>query len=175
MNSNEILRLVVKLTGLGVFLSGIIQSASYLPFTLMKLNNANIDINLISELGTFAIPIILGLFLWFFPAPVASTIIKEDIKNKSNNEFIQGLEKIGIRILGLYLLYFGISDLVTNISSYSLDVRMLGENIKFSNKNYTTLFIATGVEIIMSIFLILGSSTISNFINKLYKKYKYAS
>ena len=171
MNSNETLRLVVKLTGLVIFLSGVIQAASYLPITIVSLKDADMNSHIISELGAFATPLILGAFLWLFPAPVTNTIIKEDITKNINNGFLLDLEKIGIRILGLYLLYHGISDLVTNISAYSLDNKMLGENMKFLNKKYTTLFVATAIEIIMSIFLIFGTSTITNCI----KKFKYAS
>ena len=179
MNSNEIIRMVVKLTGLAIFITGIIQASSSLPMVFEQItvyeeikNTKNLGSPFISLIGGLATPIIIGIFLWLFPAPVANTIIKDDINDFSNSNFLQGIEKIGIRLLGLYLLYYGISDLVNNIISYKQEIALMSENFKIYGKgSYKVAFIVTAIEVVISIFLIFGSNTISNFINK----FKYAS
>ena len=179
MNSNEILRMVVKLTGLAIFITGIIQASSSLPMVFEQIkvyeeikNTTNLGSPFISLIGGLSTPIIIGLLLWFFPAPVANTIIMNDMNKLSNSNFLQGLEKIGIRLLGFYLLYYGISDLVNNILSYKQEIALMSENFNIYGKgSYKTAFVVTGIEIVISLFLIFGSNTISNFINK----FKYAS
>lgn len=172
MNSNEIVRMVVKLTGLAIFISGLIQSASYIPLFIDRLVHSDIDLPVVSTAIATIIPLFIGLFLWLFPAPITNTVIKDDLKEISHNDFLQGLEKIGIRLLGLFLLFYGLSDLVWNILSYRQAVEAISANFNIYGKgNYTATFIVTGIEIIMSIILIVGSNTISNFIRKI----RYAS
>jgi len=172
MNSNEILRMVIKLVGLAVFISGVIQASSSLPMVYEQMKNMDVGAPAASFIGAFASPIIIGLLLWFFPAPVANTIIKEELNVAPQNEFLRGIENIGIRILGLYLLYHGISDLVYNYISYRQEAEMLRENINIFGKGSTkAAFIVTGIEIIISIILIIGANVISTMIRKI----KFAS
>ena len=167
MNSNEILRVVVKLVGLAVFISGIIQASSSFPMVYDSIVDMNITSPAVSFIGSFTTPIIIGLFLWFFPAPVANTIIKKDSEVLSQNQFLLSLENIGIRILGLYLLFQGISDLVYNVIKYRQELEIISQNIQiFGKGNTTAALIVTGIEILISIFLIFGANLITNTIRK---------
>lgn len=172
MNSHELIRTAVKLTGMVLFIYATIQAASSIPFILDQYSNTEISYPIISFAGAIVIPLLFSLLLWLFPARVTDTIIKDDLKPTPNNEFLLGIEKVGIRILGLYLLYHGISDLVANYASYRQAIGMFDVNISFASKDrYITAFITTGVEILMSFLLILGASGITNIIRKI----RYAS
>ena len=172
MNSNEILRMVVKLTGLAIFLSGLILATSYFPLIYEAMMSESLDTSMAIYISSILSPVIIGLLLWFFPAPVANTVIKNDLEVTSKNDFIHGIENIGIRILGIYLLYHGISDLVFNIMSYRQEIELVRENINILGKGNTKVaLIVTGVEIILSIFLIFGANVISTFIRRI----KFAS
>jgi hypothetical protein len=110
--------------------------------------------------------------LWLFPAPVANTIIKKDLKATSQDKFLLGIEKIAIRILGLYLLYHGISDLVGIYTSYYQAIDMFGRDVKFSGKErYIIGFVLTGTKIFLSLLLIIGATGITNLLRKI----RYAS
>lgn len=172
MNSHEMLRTAVKLTGLALLIYAGIQAVSYLPMVLEHLKDTGIDASALSFIGAIAGPIIFGLVLWLFPASVASTIIKNDLKVISQDELLLGIEKVGIRLLGLYLLYHGLSDLVANYISYNQAIEMFGDNVKHSGQYKIKIsFIITGIEIFMSLLLILGAAGITNIIRKL----RYAS
>ena len=172
MSSNEILRMVIKLVGLAVFISGVIQASSSFPMIYSQMTHLGDNAPTASFFGAFASPIIIGLLLWFFPVPVANTIINEESNVAPRNDFLREIENIGIRILGLFLLYHGISDLVYNYLSYRQEAEMLRENINILGKGNTkAALVVTGVEIVISIFLILGANIISTMIRKI----KFAS
>ena len=172
MNSHEILRTAIKITGLALLIYAVVQAASYLPLILEQVKNAEMGMPVASYISSIAVPIIFGFLLWLFPASVSNTIIKNDLNVTSQDKLLLGIEKVGIRILGLYLLYHGISDLVANYASYHQAVDMFGKNIGFSGKKrYTIIFITTGVEIFLSLLLILGAAGITNIIRKV----RYAS
>ncbi len=168
MNSHEILRTAIKLLGLVLVIYTVIEGLRYFPMMLDLIENSDGTIKTTSQIAAVAIPITIGLMLWFFPAPVASTIIRDDLEVASKDELLAGIENIGIRLLGMYLLYHGISDLVANYVSYSQALNMFGEQIKFSGKErFTASFIATGVEIFLSLILILGAASISSLLRKI--------
>ena len=91
-----------------------------------------------------------------------------ELDSRETSELLLGLERVGIRILGIYLLYHGISDLVTNLTSYRQAVAM--RDIAFSKvevSNIKVALIATGAELFMAIFLILGAKGVTNIVRKI--------
>lgn len=167
MKSHDVLRTAVKIGGLALLIYSVIQATSSLPLFLDQAKNTGFDFPIASIIATFVVPIIFGLFLWLFPAPIANTIIKKDLAVKSQDKFLVGIEKVAIRILGLYLLYHGITDLAAQYASYHQATEMFGSNVNFSGKERFTIgFIVTGVEIFLALLLILGAEGITNIIRK---------
>lgn len=167
MNSHDVLRTAIKIGGLALLIYSAIQAASSLPLFLDQAKNTEFGFSVVSIVATFVVPIIFGLLLWLFPAPIANTIIKNDLAANTQDKFLVGIEKVAIRILGLYLLYHGITDLVAHYASYHQATEMFGKNINFSGKERFTIgFIVTGVEIFLALLLILGATGITNILRK---------
>ena len=172
MNSNEILRMVVKLTGLVLFIIGITNAASYIPMLFEAMKHGDMGTVTASYLGAIISPTVIGVFLWLFPASVANTVIRKDFEVSLNKNIIQEIEVIGIRILGFYLLYLGISDLFFNILTYKHEMEIIGnDNNFFSKGNIKVAIIVTCIEISIAVGLIFGSKIISTLIRKI----KFAS
>lgn len=167
MNSHDVLRTAIKIGGLALFIYSVIQATSSLPLFLNQLKNTGFDFPVASMIATFVVPMIFGLLLWLFPAPIANTIIKKDLPIKSEEKFLLGAEKIAIRVLALYLLYHGITDFVSHYASYHQATEMFGKNVNFSGKERFTIgFIVTGVEILLALLLLLGAAGITNLLRK---------
>ena len=168
MYSNEIIRTIVKLTGLVIFLYTVVQAASYLPYLAGQYRDENFNYLVLSLAGTILIPLLFSLLLWLFPARVTNTIVMNESRDSDKSELLLDLEKIGIRVMGIYLLYHGISDLVANFTSYRYALSMFEGTIGSPDMSkYYVSFIATAVELFMSLFLILGTKGISNAIRKI--------
>lgn len=167
MNSYEVLRTAVKIGGLALLIYSAIQATSSMPLFLSQVKNTGLDFPVAYIIAIYVIPIIFGLLLWLFPAPIANTIIKKDLAVNSQEKFLVGIEKIAIRILGIYLLYHGITDLAAQYASYHQTAEMFGKNINFSGKERFTIgFIVTGIKIFLSLLLILGATGITNILRK---------
>jgi hypothetical protein len=167
MNSRDVLRTAIKIGGLALFIYSVIQATSSLPLFLNQLNSTGFDFPVASIIATFVVPMIFGLVLWLFPAPITNTIIRKDLPTKSQEKFLVGVEKIAIRVLGLYLLYHGITDSASHYASYHQASEMFGNNVNFSGKERFTIgFIVTGVEIVLALLLMLGAAGITNLLRK---------
>jgi hypothetical protein len=167
MKSHDILRTAIKIGGLALFIYSVIQATSSLPLFLSQLKSTGFDFPVVSIVATFFVPMVFGLLLWLFPTPIANTIIRKDLPAKSQEKFLVGVEKIAIRVLGLYLLYHGITDFASQYAAYHQAVEMFGKNVNFSGKERFTIgFIVIGVEIVLALLLMLGAAGITNMLRK---------
>jgi hypothetical protein len=167
MNSHEVLRTAIKIGGLALLIYTVIQATSTIPLFLDQMKSSDFGFPIASVIATFVIPMVFGLILWLFPAPIANTIIKKDLPTKLDSKFLVGVENIAIRVLGLYLLYHGITDFVSQYASYYQATEMFGKNVNFSGKERFTIgFIVTGVQIVLALLLMLGAAGITNMIRK---------
>jgi len=172
MNSHEIFRTALKIVGLALLTYAVIDGIVYFPMIMELLKNTEGEALAIPYYGSIFVQIIIGLLLWLFPAPVASTIIRNDLTPASQDQLLIGIEKIGIRLLGIYLLYEGVTGLVSNYISYNRAIETFGEHVEFNGKEgFKFKFVAMWVEMFLSILLILGASGITNTIRKI----RYAS
>lgn len=167
MTSHDVIRTAIKIGGLALLIYTAIQASSTVPLFLSQLKSSGFEFPVITIIAAFVVPLIFGFMLWLFPAPIANTIIKKDLPNKSEEKFLLGIERIAIRVLGLYLLYHGITDFVSHYASYHQAVEMFGKNVNFAGKEKFAIgFIVTGVEIVLALLLMLGATGIVNILRK---------
>ena len=116
------------------------------------------------------VPTIIATALWLFPSKTANFIVRKEIDNDITPINPLEFSIVIVAGLGLYLLYFSISDsiywlTVFNVSepnSYASNGSGIGGQSKAA-------IIATSLEIVMSLTLILKSKTISRLIFKVAK------
>lgn len=167
MNSHDVIRTAIKIGGLALLIYTVIQASSTVPLFLSQLNSSGFEFPVASIIAAFVVPLMFGLLLWLFPASIASTIIKKDLPTKSEEKFLVSVEKIAIRVLGLYLFYHGIMDLVSQYASYHQATEMFGKNLNFSGKERFTIgFIVIGIKIVLALLLMLGAAGISGLLRK---------
>lgn len=178
MNRNEVTATAVRILAIVIFIYCIKE---LLPAVFMYLDR----VDNIKNMGTFGyagIFAVVGLsilifiiapLLWFFPYTVASTILpKEKLKveeYKWNNE---NFLSCGFVILGIYFLYYVISDGVywLYIANYPIQ-DVFGLVTEYTKKPLNAReyagIVGTVVEFFLSIFLIFGSNGISRVILKI--------
>lgn len=167
MNSHDVLRTAIKIGGLVLLVNTAVRVSSTAPLFFDQMKSSGVDFPVASIIATFFVPMLFGLVLWLFPTPVANTIIKNDLPPKSEEKFFVGIENVAIRVLGLYLLYHGTTDFVSQYASYHQATEMFGKNVNFSGKERFTIgFIVTGAEIVLALALMLGAAGITNMFRK---------
>jgi len=112
--------------------------------------------------------LLLSVYLWYFPLTVSSRLVtfKGDGIAEAKSASAKEIQDVGFTILGMYLLFNVISDV-----TYWLTIWFIGN--RNSNIDVTptadqiSSMIATGVELVFAVTLLLGAAGITRLINKL--------
>jgi hypothetical protein len=121
---------------------------------------------------TISFPIVIALvaflffvaFLWKFPLFVATKLVSFE-NNASSTERLSehSLYKVGIVLLGIYLLFWAISDTAYWWSFIHLQREVLPQDFNLG-VNQKALVISTVVELIFSLVLIIGADKFATLI-----------
>ena len=170
MTSHELLKTAIKLTGLFLVIDGGIDAAASLPlmaaFSAQDPVYAQLNSQALYFIVAAALPILIGVIFWLMPSAIASTVITLQNTTSDTHSLLDGIEKIAIRILALFLFYNGVVELFETYLMYRQDI-ISGVDAK--NFNYTFVIIA--LKITLAIGLFLGSTGIRTLIRKL--RYSY--
>lgn len=161
-----LVRLVLKLTGLVLMIYGALMLTSYIPGIWNSLDDFGSPMLSLS----FAVPpgllVLFGLFLWLFPKPVTNIIVLRGSGNSADEgaRWTHSIELIGMRLLGLWVGYRAVSDLIYNIFFYMGRVE-LPPGMESSNE-MVAVIAATLVELALGIVLIFGARPIRDAIHR---------
>jgi hypothetical protein len=159
---NSIVRLTLKLFGVGLIVYGALTASVYLVplITNQRLPHLGAYLPFVLPL---AVPFVFGVVLWLYPAAVANTVI--DVKTKSpDNEWAIHIERIGVSLLGLYLLFFAISDLTYQLTVLLAKQDAVGRSVP---GNVTALIVANTVEFVVAALLLFRARGIAALLRKL--------
>ena len=111
--------------------------------------------------------ILVAIFLWNFPMTVSKGLVK--FKGPAENDVekanIEQIEIVAVTILGLYLLYFVISDMVYwGIVIFVSATSRIPIEISVDQKGQ---IIATIIETIFVLFLLLGSKRVVALLHRM--------
>lgn len=155
-----------EITSLGVRLAGlilIIYTLSNVPMYYLsyisQLENSAIAYSL-----PLLIPLIAGVILFKFPSSFSDTFIKIETKDLNKPETTEYLY-LGLVLVGVFLLFYALSDIVFHISNYLLLKNFTVIEPTMLNFDYPGL-IATFIELIFSIALITKTKPIIKFVKK---------
>ena len=116
--------------------------------------------------------IFLSVCLWKFPLTIAKGLINFQEKEPSTNISpvnAEQLQVIAFTVLGLYFLFFVLSDIIHWLVIWFISQRNIGTQIEISLEQKAQMF-STVFELIFVLFLLFGAKGISRLIKKL----KYA-
>ena len=121
---------------------------------------------------TVSYPIVVALvvvlffiaFLWKFPLFVAAKLVSFE-NNTSSIERLseQSLYKVGIVLLGIYLLFWAVSDTAYWWSFIHMQREVLPQDFNLG-VNQKAMVISTVVELIFSLVLIIGADKLATLI-----------
>ncbi len=164
MKREEIVVVVLRLFAAAIAI-WILRDA---PGMVTYLYQGDLGVEAISVILGFIIFVIIGLGLWWFPHTIARRLLagsRTDAEEVSESWSPEVLEQVGFTILGMYLLFSGISRLFYWSFFLYAAKNYKGGPFDPSFGSWAALFTA-GIQIAFSLWLILGASGISGMIRK---------
>lgn len=112
--------------------------------------------------------LLLSIYLWFFPLTVSSRIatFEGNGVTEAASATANEIQVVGFNILGMYLLFNVVSDIVYWLTIWFIGNRNNNIDITPTASQISSM-IATGVELVFAVALLLGASGITRVINKL--------
>ncbi len=165
MTYRDLTILTIKISGVVLFVLVVSRFPEYLKSYLNESSSEGLY-----KFWAYFLPIIIpgliSVFLFKFPSLVADQIITGS-EGLSNDGFdFKKLEIVLIRVLGLLLCFYAISDLVFHLSNITQFSREPTIQFPLNAYNYSYL-IATVVEFIFAFWLLVGTKGIVQILNKI--------
>ncbi|CAH0991964.1 hypothetical protein SIN8267_02079 [Sinobacterium norvegicum] len=162
MKSSHYLAIAVKLFAIVLFIFSLRQSTSLVEVFLSDSING-MPVSTLFIAGTVLIPLIVSLLLWFFPLSVSKSILKPEIDLPIEPINSTTILTVFVLAIGLYVFYYAFVDLVywavlwnmESHSQYSMAPLSLTEDNKAN-------MVATALELVISIGLILKAKTLAS-------------
>jgi len=160
---SSLVRMVVKLSGVGLIVYGALTLSLYLPAILAFQRQGDIGGTLPYVLSLIA-PFLIGSFLWWFPATVTNSIIRFDPSTEPKTGWSEEFERVGVSLLGLFLFFRGVSDMIYHVLMHRAKTEVLGYG--GAPSEFPALMAATVVEIVLAILFMLRSRGVVNLLRK---------
>ena len=164
MRLEHIVGLAVRLFSIVLAIYALRNGVSLVPYFQEQGWNAA----LYSYLALMVGLLLVSIYLWYFPLTVSSRLVAfrgegaTDAGSASSSE----IQTVGFTVLGMYLLFNVVSDII-----YWLTILFIGNrnnNVDFSlSADQISGMVATCVELVFSVALLLGASGITKTINKI--------
>ncbi|WP_049630494.1 hypothetical protein [Cellvibrio sp. pealriver] len=158
MKSTHYLAIAVRLFSVILFLYGV-KNSSFIFSLIFDLGN-QIPISTWSfAIASTVLPVVAASFLWMFPMLIANALIKPEMDQLVEPISVKSALAVLVSVIGLFFLFNGIIDSVYWMTLWKLanshDSGVVG-NFHFGSENISSM-VATGVELLLSAFLILKS------------------
>lgn len=117
--------------------------------------------------GGMIFTIVVAVVLWRFPMTVTRGLVKfrDPGESEISSASVEQLQHVGFSILGLYLLFHVVSDLVSWAVVWFVSQR--NHTLTELTLEQVANMIATGVELVFVLFLLLGTRRISELLRRL--------
>lgn len=165
MTLRDLTALTIKISGVVLFVLIVARLPEYLKAFLTDSANSGPNVFWIYFLP-LVLPALVSVLLFMFPITIANRIVTPSSNEVDTKLDLVSIELVLIRVLGLLLVYFAISDLVFHLSNLYLVKRDLGSNFSIQAYRYPYL-IATAAEFIFAFWLLVGTRNVVNLIKKL--------
>lgn len=155
----ELTSLCVRIAGLLLIVFSLLQVPTLFIGYMSQIENSILGFSL-----PIIFPLLVGVILFKFPNSFSDTYISlntNELEKLNINEYLQ----LGLILIGVILVFYSLSDLVVHITDYFFLKNKTGATPTILNYDYPIL-IATIVEFMFSIFLILKPKSVIVFIRK---------
>lgn len=163
---NNIVRIGLKLSGVGLVVYGALSLSSFLPLLLQTRNWEEWEATMLfSNVAASAMPFLLGAFLWLFPAMVANTIVRFESTTKESEAGLgYELERVGVALLGLYLCYRAVSGIIYQAMIYRAKMELLG-NVRTPDE-FPAMVATTAIQLVLALLFMLQSRGVVRLLRK---------
>ena len=169
MNHKELTNLLIKVAGAVIIIYQLINLPTYFSnFFALGLVEESAKQFLFIAAVPFFIPLIVGLLLFFFPSTITNKLVSQSSEPIGNNEITHHLQMVAFGVLGMYLLFYVVSDFVYNLSSLYLVEKPMMEGSPYLTDTYARI-LSTIAELIFAMYLLLGNKSLSILLNKFRK------
>ena len=166
MKYSDLSALAIKVAGLVLLVLTLSKLPEY--FELLKASqNAYSPSSAWIIVLPFAVVFIASVILIIFPYKISNKLVVEQSKPEDANSE-HSIQITGIRLLGLLLLFWAISDLVFHFFIYFIYRDMVEASFGAGAYDYASL-LATIAEFIFATLLLYKANTISCYLNKVGK------
>jgi hypothetical protein len=149
----------MKTVGLFVFAYAITDIPYYFPPYARTEPDQSFIALFMQAAAVLTLPIVLGLFLWFFPATVVNRIVSGD--KLTDGLKIRDFERLAVTIIGIAFVAFG----VTDVGYRALSIVVLKQQLQdFPMANAWLGIIAGGVKILVGLILAIGAKGVQHVI-----------
>lgn len=162
----SVARLLLKLMGVAFVVVGVGQLASAAPMLIAADMDGIMRGGWLGFVAQYFLMILFGILLWLFTAPISNTLFKAEVTSGADfHPWLTRLETIGIGLLGLFLGFYAISDLVYHL----VTLVQLGppSDFELGYAEFPAYFIATLIEVGLALWLIFGARGIARMLHSL--------
>lgn len=140
-----------------------IRQSSVLFELLTNGSIQDFELSIVFVLVTVLCPLVVSILLWFFPMTVSASIIRPELDQSFEPTGAAGLLTVLVLAIGLYVLYFAISDSVYWLTLWQMSRDNYSEAALYLGAESKANMIATGIELLLAVVLVARARTVSGF------------
>ena len=164
MKTIDLTALAIKIAGIFLFVLAVSMVPDYLATYIAAEEGAR-SMNVLYVIAPFVIVAVGCIMLLLFPYKISNKLIVAANSNE-RSQSTSPYQLIAIRLLGVLLLFWSVSDMVFNLFSYLMLRDITDTTVPVSALNYPYL-VATGFELMFAIVLIRYSARISIYLDEI--------
>jgi hypothetical protein len=154
----------LKTVGLVMLAYAVFEIPLYFPPRASLTDDYSISVALVQATATLALPIVLGLLLWFFPATVTNKIVSGE-KLSGERFGAVDLERVALTVVGAWLFAYGIADLIYTVTSMVvLQVAYADQSPQLTR--YLPGIITSAAKAALGLGLAIGAKGVARLINR---------
>ncbi len=166
MKLHDVTALAVKIAGLVLLVILLSKIPEYVQ-SFASVEKSQYTISSLYYILPLLIVGIACLVLIFLPYKISNNLLFNS-EVATNDSDSNNLQIIAIRLLGLLLLFWSVSDAVFHLFNYLLLRNLADTSFQISAYNYP-LIIATGVEIVIAVIFLKNAKNISAYLHTVCK------
>ena len=160
MKPTHYLAVVVRIFSILLFLYGLRQSFFLIGLVTGELSGLTVSIAF--ALSSVMLPILVAVFLWYFPMKVAKSILKPEIDQPVEPMNAQSWLTVLLLAVATNFLYFAIIDAVHWATVWQMSERSQGGQVPlYLNEDNKANMVATVIQLLVSATLILKARTLA--------------
>lgn len=163
MKLHDVTALTVKISGLVLFVLVLSKIPEYVK-SFVSAENSQYATSSLYYILPLLIVATACIILFLFPYKISNHLLFKSESVSMPDDLTGQFQIVAIRLLGLLLLFWAVSDIVFHIFNYLMLRNLADASFSVSAYNYP-LIVATGAEILFAYILLTKAKDISLYLN----------